>query len=178
MRYLVFSDLHGDAVYCKKIVDIYNASKFDKILCLGDILYHGPRNDLPQGYNPKECIKLLNTLKDNIIAVRGNCDAYVDQMVLEFYIHDEYEFMLNNKRVIMTHGHIINPKNYLNVRDAIVLYGHTHIHKMDLVNNTLYLNPGSTSIPKEGQENSYAIIDDKSFVVYDFNNNVLMDVSI
>ncbi len=178
MRYLVISDLHGDANCLKKVLDVYKEQKFDKILCLGDILYHGPRNDLPEGYNPKECIKLLNEVADEIIAVRGNCDAYVDQMVLKFHIFDEYEFNLANKRIIMTHGHIINPTQYLNIESGVVLYGHTHIHKCDIINNVKYLNPGSTSLPKAGQAQSYAILDDESFAVYDFMHNELLNVKL
>ncbi len=178
MRYLVISDLHGDADCTKKVLDIYKQEKFDKILCLGDILYHGPRNDLPKCYNPKECIKLLNEVKDDIIAVRGNCDAYVDQMVLNFHIFDEYEFNLAGKRIIMTHGHIINPNQYLNIAEGVVLYGHTHIHKCDIINNVKYLNPGSTSLPKGGQKQSYAILDETSFVVYDFMQNELLRIEL
>ena len=178
MRYLVISDVHGDANYIKKVLDIYKESKFDKILCLGDILYHGPRNDLPSGYNPKECIKLLNEVAEDIISVKGNCDAYVDQMVLNFHIFDEYEFDLNGHRIIMTHGHIINPNKHLNITSGVVLYGHTHIHKVDKINNVLYLNPGSLSIPKAGQANSYAILDDEKFVVYDFSKNILLNVKL
>lgn len=178
MRYLVFSDLHGDSVALADLLNVYNKGSFDKILCLGDILYHGPRNDLPKGYNPKECIKLLNMHKDEIIAVRGNCDAYVDQMVLDFYIHDEYEIIENGKRIIMTHGHIINPDNYLNINSGVVLYGHTHIHKMDNICGVLYLNPGSVSLPKGGQDRSYAILDSDSFEVFNFNGESLLKVSI
>jgi len=178
MRYLVFSDLHGDSMCLKDLLNVYNNGSFDMMLCLGDILYHGPRNDLPEGYNPKECIKLLNEYKDKIIAIKGNCDAYVDQMVLDFYIHDEYELTLNGKRIIMTHGHIINPDHYLNISDGVVLYGHTHIHKMDRINGAIYLNPGSVSLPKGGQEKSYAILDDNSFEVFSFNGKSLLKVSI
>lgn len=175
MKYLVFSDLHGSAVYAKKIIDVFKNGDFDKMLCLGDILYHGPRNDLPEGYNPKEVIKILNEYKDSIIAVKGNCEAYVDQMVLDFIIHDEYELDLNGRRVIMTHGHIINPVQHLNLEGAIVLYGHTHVHKSDFVSGSWYLNPGSTTIPKENQPNSYAILDETSFKVVDFSQNILMN---
>lgn len=179
MRYLVFSDLHGDANSMKLIYDKFKSGNFDKILCLGDILYHGPRNDLPDGYNPKECIKYLNELKNDIISIKGNCDAYVDGMVLDFYIHDEYEFLLNNKRIIMTHGHIINKDNYLNINEGIVLYGHTHIYSADKVRSVLYLNPGSVSIPKGGNDKTYAVLDDSKFVVFNLlDESVLLEVSI
>lgn len=174
MRYLIFSDLHGSFLYAKQVIEKFKSFNCDKMLCLGDILYHGPRNDLPEGYNPKEVIKLLNQYSDKIIAIKGNCDAYVDQMVLDFIIHDEYEFIDNNHRIIMTHGHIINPNKPLNISDANVLYGHTHIYKKDIINNTLYFNPGSTTIPKDGTYNSFAILDDDMINVYDFSNNLLL----
>ena len=178
MRYFVISDIHGDSACLKKALDIYKNDKFDNILLLGDILYHGPRNDLPSGYNPKEWIKLLNEVSDENIAIKGNCDAYVDQMVLNFYIHNEYEFMLDGKRIIMTHGHIINPTQHLNLSGAIVLYGHTHIHSSDEVMGSLYLNPGSLSIPQGGQDCSYAILDSESFEVISLDGKTLMKVSI
>ncbi len=178
MKYLVFSDLHGSGIYAEKIIEKFNNNKCDKMLCLGDILYHGPRNDLPEGYNPKRVISILNPYKDVIIAVKGNCDAYVDQMVLDFDILDDYEFNYNNKTLVLTHGHFVNPDSPMDRSNIVVLYGHTHVYKKDIVNNSLYLNPGSTTIPKNGTLNSYAIIDDNKFIVYDFNDNVLMEVSL
>lgn len=178
MNYLVFSDLHGSIIYAKKVIDEFNSGKYDMMLCLGDILYHGPRNDLPEGYNPKEVVKLLNLYKDKIIAVEGNCDAYVDHMVLDFKIHSRYEFDLDEKKVIMTHGHLNGPTQPFDVKDAIVLYGHTHIHKMDNINGVMYLNPGSTTIPKEGQENSFAVLNSKKFIVYNFIHKELLNISL
>lgn len=171
MKYLIFSDLHGSSIYSKKIIEAFNYHKCDKLLCLGDILYHGPRNDLPLGYNPKEVIKDLNEYKDKIIAVKGNCDAYVDEMVLSFIVYDEYEFMHEGRRIIMTHGHKINPENHLNIDEGVVLYGHTHVYGVDNINNTLYINPGSTTIPKNNTVNSYAILEGSRIIVYDFSSN-------
>lgn len=175
MKYLVFSDLHGSSIYAKKIIEKFNNLNCDKLLCLGDILYHGPRNDLPEGYNPKEVIKILNEYSDKIIAIKGNCEAYVDQMVLNFKIHDELDFNIDNHRIIMTHGHIINPINYLNVKKANILYGHTHIYKSEMVNDSLYINPGSTTIPKGECVNSFAIIEDGMFRVYDFSDKLILE---
>ncbi len=174
MRYLVFSDLHGSIKYAKKIIEEFQSGNYDMMLCLGDILYHGPRNDIPEEYNPKEVIKLLNSYSDKIISVKGNCDAYVDEMVLNFNLYDEYEFMLDNKRIIMTHGHIINPDKHLNVENAVILYGHSHVYKSDFIGNSLYLNPGSTTIPKNNTQNSYAVLDKNAFIVYDFNKKLLL----
>lgn len=178
MKYLIFSDLHGSAIYSKKIIEKFNKHKCDYMLCLGDILYHGPRNDLPEGYNPKEVIKDLNEYSSKIIAVKGNCEAYVDQMVLNFIIHDEYEFEYNGRRIIMTHGHIVNPSNHLNINEGVVLYGHTHIYKVDNINGTLYINPGSTTIPKNNCINSYAILENNAISVYDFNENIIFSQNI
>lgn len=175
MKYLVFSDLHGSGIYAKKVIEKFNELKCDYMLCLGDILYHGPRNDLPLGYNPKEVISILNPYSKKIIAVKGNCEAYVDQMVLNFIIHDELDVNINNHRVIMTHGHLINPDKHLNVKDANILYGHTHIYKCDNIDGSKYLNPGSTTLPKGGCKNSFALIDGDKFIVYDFDMNILLE---
>ncbi|MGM9970857.1 MAG: phosphodiesterase [Anaeroplasmataceae bacterium] len=173
MKYLIFSDLHGSSVYSHKLIEIFEREKCDYMLCLGDILYHGPRNDLPIGYNPKEVIKDLNKYASRIIAIKGNCEAYVDQMVLDFIIHDEYELSYNGKRIIMTHGHIINPTNHLNIESGVVLYGHTHIYGVDKINDVLYINPGSTTIPKNGCKNSFAILENNEITIYDFDLNVI-----
>lgn len=178
MKYLVFSDLHGSAIYAKKVIEKFKEFKCDKMLCLGDILYHGPRNDLPDGYNPKEVIKILNEHSKDIVAIKGNCEAYVDQMVLNFIIHDELDLDINNHRVIMTHGHLINPDKHLNISGANILYGHTHIYKSEVIGGSLYLNPGSTTIPKGGCKNSFAVIDEDIFIVYDFDDNVIFETKL
>lgn len=166
MKYLLISDIHGSLHYLNKAIKAFNDFKCEKIICLGDVLYHGPRNDLPKEYNPKECIKLLNALKDSIICVKGNCDALVDQMVLEFEIGKPHYEQINNTKMFLTHGHDLD----LVPHDAkIVLYGHTHISMIEEDKNVLYVNPGSISIPKGDLINSFSVIDEELISIYDFN---------
>lgn len=158
MKCLVFSDVHGSSYYMKKVIDCFEKEGCFKMICLGDLLYHGPRNDLPYGHNPKEVIELVNKYKDDIIMIRGNCEAEVDQMVLDFKIHDE--MYLENGTVYLTHGHKINPNNPINDPNVkIVLYGHSHVSLVSNVDDVLYINPGSVSIAKENTPNSLLIYD-------------------
>ena len=164
MKILIASDIHGSEVYCEKLVSAFLCEKADKLLLLGDILYHGPRNDLPLGYNPKGVIKLLNEFKDKIICVRGNCDAEVDAMVLDFPIMDDVRTISDDKCFICaTHGH--HAEDYhTNAKGGILLCGHTHIPACEKGEDFLYLNPGSVSIPKENSPHSYMTYEDGVFV--------------
>ena len=132
MKWLIASDIHGSNYFCQKLIDGIMIEKPDKIILLGDILYHGPRNDLPKDYNPKKVIQLLNNLDINIISVRGNCDSEVDQMVLNFPILSDYGFISrNNYTIYLTHGHIYNKDNLLPMRSGdVLLCGHTHIQSV------------------------------------------------
>lgn len=174
MKYLIASDIHGSAYFCKKMIEAFELEKADKILLLGDILYHGPRNDLPKEYEPKQVISLLNNLKNRIFCVRGNCDTEVDQMVLEFPILADYCLISYNlTTVFATHGHKFNPSNLppLNCGD-ILLNGHTHIPKCEPIENIIYLNPGSVSIPKDNSYHGYMTFENGKFVWKDFENNI------
>ncbi len=175
MRLMIASDIHGSALYCRQMLDAYEREGADRLLLLGDILYHGPRNDLPEGYAPKEVIAMLNPVKDNLLCVRGNCDAEVDQMVLDFPILADYCFLElpdgagGTFSVFATHGHVHHPASLPPLKDGdILLNGHTHIPAceeiMDMDGHTYrYLNPGSVSIPKEGSAHSYMIFEDGTF---------------
>ncbi len=167
MKLMFASDIHGSAYYCNKIKEIYEKENCEKLVLLGDLLYHGPRNDLPKDYNPKEVIKILNSMKDEILCVRGNCDCEVDQMVLEFPIMAEYIFLyLDKKAVFITHGHKFNSSNLPPLKNGdILIHGHTHIQAVEKNENYIYINPGSVSIPKNGNENSYMIYSDKKFEI-------------
>lgn len=178
MRYLIVSDIHGSSDSATKVQELWKTKKFDKILCLGDLLYHGPRNDLPKNYEPKKVISIFNELKDNILMVEGNCEAYVDSMVLDFPFFKIAAVDYSGLMIYLTHGHFINPEHPLNVSSGIVLYGHTHIYKSEKVSNVLYLNPGSMTLPKEGTKRSYAVIDGDYYSVYDFNDEKIFDVKI
>jgi len=161
MKWLIASDIHGSAYYCEKMLEAFEKEKADKILLLGDVLYHGPRNDLPRDYAPKKVISMLNPLKDKILCVRGNCDTEVDQMVLEFAILADYAIMTAGERLIyITHGHKFNNSNLpaMTAKD-ILLHGHTHVPVCEEFETHTYINPGSTSIPKENSPHSYMTFD-------------------
>ena len=170
MRLMIASDIHGSAYYCQEMIERFKEEEADKLLLLGDILYHGPRNDLPKDYNPKKVIELLNPLKDKIIAVRGNCDAEVDQMVLDFPIMADYTMLLvDDIEIYATHGHIYNQDNPIKSA-SIILYGHTHVPDNTLKDGIRYLNPGSISIPKNDTLHSYMVYEDHKFIWKDLLN--------
>lgn len=164
MKWIIASDIHGAAEYCKKLLEAYKKERGDKLILLGDILYHGPRNDLPPEYGPKAVIAMLNAVKDNILCVRGNCDAEVDQMVLDFPIMAEYALLpIGDRTVFITHGHKFNANNPPAIKSGdILLHGHTHIPVCE-DHGYIYMNPGSTSIPKQGSHHSYMTFDGKTF---------------
>lgn len=165
MKWMIASDIHGSAYYCEKMLAAFAAEKADRLLLLGDLLYHGPRNDLPRDYAPKKVISMLNTVKNNLVCVRGNCEAEVDQMVLEFPVLSDSCLIWENDRVIFaTHGHHFNtsalpPHN----EGDILLHGHTHVPACEWKDGMLYINPGSTSIPKENSPHSYMTLENGVF---------------
>lgn len=152
MKYMFASDVHGSAYYCRKMLEAFELEKADRLVLLGDLLYHGPRNDLPKEYAPKEVISMLNGMKNKIYAVRGNCEAEVDQMVLEFPVMADYCILaIDGKTLYATHGHVYNTSNLPPMQDGDVLvHGHTHVLKAEQMEGYIWLNPGSVSIPKEG----------------------------
>lgn len=166
MKWMIASDLHGSAYYCKKMVEAFEREGADRLLMLGDLLYHGPRNDLPRDYAPKEVIPMLNGLKNKLCCVRGNCEAEVDQMVLGFPVMADYCILpAGEKLIYATHGHIYNVKNPPPlVEGDILLHGHTHVPAWtEFGQGNVYLNPGSLSIPKENSPHSYMIFEDGVF---------------
>ena len=177
MKILIASDIHGDIAAAKSTVEKFKEHACDKILLLGDILYHGPRNDLPKDYAPKEVIALFNEYKNDILAVRGNCDTEVDQMVLNFPILADYAYLsLDGVSVFATHGHHHNTTTPPPLREGeVLMHGHTHVLcAVEFGNGNLYFNPGSVALPKEGNPKTYAIFEDGVFTVYDFADNVVL----
>ncbi len=174
MKLMIASDIHGSAFFCRKMLDAYKREQADRLLILGDILYHGPRNDLPQGYAPKEVIAMLNEVKQELLCVRGNCDTEVDQMVLDFPILADYCFLeLDGKTIFATHGHVYNPQNLPMLKKGdILLNGHTHIPANEDMGNYVYMNPGSISIPKNGSAHGYMIYEN-GFKWKDLDGNEL-----
>lgn len=162
MKLLICSDVHGSAFWCKKVVKEFKKEGADKLVILGDVLYHGPRNPLPDGYDPKEVCKLLNPLAESIIAVRGNCDAEVDQMVLDFNVSSDYSTIYDGERkIVLSHGHRAVPP--LKSGDVYIT-GHTHV-PLNVVEKEgyLHLNPGSISLPKENSAHGYILYENGNF---------------
>ncbi len=165
MKWMIASDLHGSALTCRALFDAFEKEGAQRLLFLGDLLYHGPRNDLPEEYAPKEVISLLNAKKESILCVRGNCDTEVDQMVLEFPILADYALIpVGDKTIFATHGHKFNAEKLppLKVGD-VVLHGHTHIPIWEEHGGIYVLNPGSVTIPKANSKRGYMLLEDGTF---------------
>ena len=180
MKWLIASDIHGSAFYCRKLLDRFSAEHADRILLLGDVLYHGPRNDLPEEYAPKQVIAMLNEIKDDILCVRGNCEAEVDQMVLDFPVLADYALIdLGEKMIYLTHGHVYNESKVPPMKKGdILLHGHTHVPKCVEHENYIYMNPGSISIPKENSRHGYMTLENGVFLWKDFDGDILKTYTI
>lgn len=180
MKILFASDIHGSAYYCGKLLEIYRQSGAERMVLLGDILYHGPRNDLPKEYAPKQVIAMLNEYKDQIYAVRGNCDTEVDQMVLEFPVLADYALLsFNGRTFYATHGHVYNQDHLPPVQAGdILIHGHTHLLKAEKAGDITMLNPGSVSIPKGGNPNTYAMLEDNVFTIYSLDGEVVKQMEL
>ena len=177
MKLLIAYDIHGSAYYCEKMLQAYEKEQADKLLLLGDILYHGPRNDLPRDYAPKQVIGMLNPRKEELLCVRGNCDTEVDQMVLEFPILADYAILyVEGHMIFVTHGHHYNEKNLPMLKKGdVLLHGHTHVPVCREHETYIYMNPGSVSIPKEESWHGYLLLEDGHFTWKDLDGNVRME---
>ncbi len=180
MTLFIASDIHGSFWYCRKMLEAYEREQADRMLLLGDILYHGPRNDLPREYAPKEVIAMLNARKDEIYAVRGNCEAEVDQMVLQFPVLADYCLMpLGKKMIYATHGHIYNEEHLPPMkRGDILLHGHTHVLKAERREGYILLNPGSVSLPKEGNVPSYGVLKAGRFTIRNLEGETILQLDL
>jgi putative phosphoesterase len=179
MKYLVVADIHGSEYYMDKMFKVFNNTNCDKLIVLGDFLYHGPRNDIPEGYNPKNLAIKFNNFNKEIIAVRGNCDAEVDQMVLDFNIMDENKIIdINGSKAFLTHGHHFNEDNMPEGEFDLFINGHTHLPVLKRENNIVFLNPGSITLPKQDNPNTYAIIYENKITIYDTDNNVFKELEL
>ncbi len=175
MKLMIASDIHGSAYYAAKMLDRLAEEAPGRLLLLGDVLYHGPRNDLPRDYAPKRVIELLNPLSSRLLCVRGNCDTEVDQMVLKFPILAEYAMICDGDRAfIATHGHHLDEVASA-LGSGVILYGHTHIPDNTLRDGIRYINPGSVSIPKNGSRHSYMTYSDGLFEFKDIETGEAFD---
>lgn len=174
MKYLIASDIHGSAFWCKKLLERFAAEKADRMILLGDILYHGPRNDLPEGYAPKEVIGLLNDMRDRLFCVRGNCEAEVDQMVLTFPVLADYALMeVCQRTLFITHGHHYHANALPPLQKGdMLIHGHTHVPLNTEAEGIRVMNPGSVSIPKANSAHGYMTLEDGCFLWKDMDGQV------
>lgn len=175
MKLMIASDIHGSAHYCRALLSAKERETPDTLILLGDLLYHGPRNDLPTAYAPKEVISMLNGIARDLLCVRGNCDTEVDQMVLDFPILADYAILYDGgRKFYLTHGHHFSEDNPPKLQEGdILLCGHTHVPACRDKGGYLYLNPGSVSIPKEDSVHGYMIYENGVFTWKDLDGTVI-----
>lgn len=180
MKIMFASDIHGSAYYCQKLLERHQQEKPEKLILLGDLLYHGPRNDLPEEYAPKQVIRMLNEIREELLCVRGNCEAEVDQMVLEFPVLADYMVMFEAGRMFfITHGHVYNKEHLPMLKKGdLLIHGHTHIQAIEDCGDFIYINPGSVSIPKAGNQHSYMMYEDGVFSIRNLNGEEIMSYSL
>ena len=161
MKLVIASDIHGSAKWCAEVLHFIESVAPDKVLLLGDLLYHGPRNPLPDGYAPAEVAGMLNGLAERITAVRGNCDAEVDQMMLDFPCMADYALVADgDRKLFCTHGHVFSPEEPPRLAEGtLFLSGHTHVKVDEVRDGIRFVNPGSVSLPKDGTH-SFAVYRD------------------
>lgn len=178
MKFLIVSDIHGSFYYTKKLQEVIEKEKPDKIIFLGDLYYHGPRNPLPKDYNPMQVCQFFNSIKNKLIAIKGNCDAEVDEMISDFKFKKTYSFKCGTHSVFISHGHIYNADNPPKTNYDIMLYGHLHTGFIIQKNNKIYANPGSLSLPKNGTTNSYIILDENKITLKDINGKIIQALNL
>ena len=178
MKILIASDLHGSAFYSAKLLERFNNEKADKLILLGDIYNHGPRNPLPEEYNPQKVAQMLNAIKDKLIVIKGNCDSQVDSMISEFSFIEDAVIVSGNKTVFCTHGHVYNrDKLPATAFDAIV-YGHFHTGFIERENGIIVANAGSVSLPKNDTPNSYLTLEDEKLTLKDIEGKIIVEMNI
>ncbi len=176
MKFVVASDLHGSAYYTQKIIEIVQKEGADKLILLGDIYNHGPRNPFPQDYEPQRVAQLLNGIKDRLIVVKGNCDSQVDTLISEFDFITELCLVSGNKSILCTHGHVYNKDNLPKTKFYALIYGHFHTGFIEKVNGVICVNAGSVSLPKNGTPSSYVTVEDGKIELKDIQGNVLLNI--
>ncbi len=173
MKYLIASDVHGSAFYLKKLVDRFVMEKADKLILLGDIYNHGPRNPFPDEYCPSSVSDILNGITDKLIVIKGNCDSAVDTMISNFDFIESAVITTANKSVFLTHGHVYNKDAKPKTKFDAVIYGHFHTGFIERLDGCVYANAGSISLPKNGTKNSYIILDNGALELKELEGNVI-----
>ncbi len=172
---MIISDIHGSSYYLKLALDIFDHDKFDKLICLGDYLYHGPRNPLPKDYDCQKCLELLNKYQDKLIKIRGNCDSLIDEELLGNNFHDVYLLTTKSKNYFLTHGHLYNEDtDNHNIQTDYLVMGHFHVQKDFTRKKIHYLSPGSISLPKSSSKHGYMIIEDDGYEIRDLISNEII----
>jgi len=171
LKLMIASDLHGSAWACRQLLEAFDKEQADRLLLLGDLLYHGPRNPLPLEYDPKAVAEMLNARKGQLLCVRGNCDSEVDQMVLDFPILANYAILTVGRRIAYAvHGH--QKLTELQPGD-ILLQGHTHIAALEERDGIVYANPGSISLPKQDSLRGYLLLTERNLTLKGLNQAVV-----
>ena len=173
MKLLIISDIHGSSYYAKMITEIFKLEKADEMIILGDLYYHGPRNPLPKDYSPIDVCNILNSLKEKLKVVRGNCDALVDETISDFNFHDHLLLNINNKRIYFTHGDKYNQDVLPDEKFDIMFYGHFHTGFIRKKDNLIFANPGSLSLPKNNTRHSYIIMDSEKITLKDISGSII-----
>ncbi|MCQ2388013.1 MAG: phosphodiesterase [Clostridia bacterium] len=173
MKYIIASDIHGSSFYCKKIIEEFKKNNADKIILLGDIYNHGPRNPFPKDYAPMDVANLLNSVKNNLIVIKGNCDSQVDTLISEFDFIENMLLEVNGKSLFLSHGHIFNKDFPPKTKFDVIIYGHFHTGFIEEKDGVVFVNSGSVSLPKDGTRNSYLLLDDNVLYLKDFDDNII-----
>lgn len=173
MKIMIASDLHGSSYYANKLVEIKEREKADKLILLGDIFNHGPRNPFPEKYAPMDVASVLNGIKDNLIVVKGNCDSQVDTLISEFDFIEDMCLFIDGKSVFLTHGHVYNKDNMPKTKFDAIIYGHFHTGFIQKQDGTIVANAGSISLPKGGTPSSYIVIENGVMTLKDVDGKVI-----
>lgn len=173
MKILIASDLHGSAYYAEKIVELFKKEEANKLVLLGDIYNHGPRNPLPKDYAPIRVAEILNSIKENLIVIKGNCDSQVDTMISEFSFIEDAVIISGEKTVFLTHGHVYNKDHMPSTRFDVVVYGHFHTGFIEEKDGVIIANAGSLSLPKNQTPNSYLILENGGLILKDMDGKVI-----
>ena len=173
MKLMLASDIHGSAYYAKLLLEIFEKEKADKLVLLGDIYNHGPRNPFPKDYNPQEVAGLLNGIKDKLIVVKGNCDSEVDTLISEFDFIENLCLLVDGKSLLCTHGPTYNKDNVPSTKFDAVIYGHFHTGFIERKDGTVFVNAGSISLPKNNTPSSYLIIEDGKIILKDIKGQII-----
>ena len=173
MKFVIASDLHGSAYYAQKILDVCDKEKAQKLILLGDIYNHGPRNNLPKDYAPKMVADLLNGVKENLVVIKGNCDSEVDKMISEFSFVEDLVLISGGKTIFLTHGHVYNKDKMPKTKFDGIIYGHFHTGFIDEKDGIIIANAGSLSIPKDNTPSSYIILENGVLTLKDINGIII-----